>query len=94
MKLKTAGLVHPKVPIQAITTLVVAALAYFGVDLDPEASAAIGVVGGFIAGYFAPAAPTVTRRVRKREAGYGLIELLFALVLLILLVWLILALVR
>lgn len=56
MKLKTQGL-SLKIPAQAVTTLVVAALAHFGVDLDAETSAALGVVLGFVAGYFAPAAP-------------------------------------
>jgi hypothetical protein len=62
VRLKTAGLVHPKVPAQALTTLAVAALAHFGLDIDDETSAAIGVVLGFAAGYLAPAAPTVTTR--------------------------------
>lgn len=62
VRLKTAGLVHPKVPAQALATLAVAALAHFGLDIDDELSAAIGVIVGFAAGYLAPAAPTVTTR--------------------------------
>lgn len=83
MKTVTDGL-NPKVPIQSITTILVAALAYFGVNLDAEVSAALGVVVGFVAGYLAPPAPV------KHEAGYGVIELLFALILLVLLIWLVL----
>lgn len=55
--MKTVGL-SPKVPVQAITTVIVAAAAYFGIDLSPEVSAAIGTLIGFAAGYLAPAAPT------------------------------------
>jgi hypothetical protein len=56
---KTKG-VSPKVPAQAVATLAVAALAYFGVDLSPEVSAAIGVVVGIVAGWFAAPGVVVT----------------------------------
>jgi hypothetical protein len=54
---KTDGL-DPKVPIQAFVTILVAALAYFGVDLDPEVAGAIGIVLGAIAAIAGPAAKT------------------------------------
>jgi hypothetical protein len=72
--IKTVGLAK-KVPWQAGTTLIVAALAYYGVDLDPEVSAALGVVAGFIGGWFAPAAVAVPVPSTNPEAGYTLIEL-------------------
>lgn len=92
MKLKTQGL-SLKIPAQAVTTLVVAGLAYFGVDLDPEVSAALGVVLGFVAGYLAPAAPTaVVPTTRTAEAGQSGIQtlMIIALVLFIIavVVWL------
>lgn len=71
LKLKTKGLAL-KVPAQAITTVVVWLLAYFGVDLPPDVSLAIAAIIGFVAGIVAPAAPTTTaaparrRRVRKK----------------------------
>lgn len=55
---KTVG-VDPKLPVQAVVTIVVAVLAYFGVDLDEAAAGALGVLAGVIAGYFAPAPKTV-----------------------------------
>ncbi len=60
MVMKTLG-ISPKVPVQAVVTIIVAALAYFGVELSPEVSAAIATLLGFIAGYLAPAAPTAIR---------------------------------
>jgi hypothetical protein len=48
----------PKVPIQAVVTLAVSALAYFGVELEPEVSAAIGVLLGILAARFGPAPDT------------------------------------
>jgi len=57
MKRRTVG-VDPKVPIQALVTVLVALLAYFGVDLDKETSAALAVVLGAIAGILAPAPRT------------------------------------
>jgi hypothetical protein len=91
VKLKTQGLA-PKVPVQAVTSLIVAALAYYGVDLDAEVSAALGVVLGFAAGIVAPAAPVAKVRVsRKAEAGYGVVELLIAAILLLVFIWLVFA---
>jgi len=55
---KTVG-VDPKVPVQAIVTLVVALLAYFGVNLDAEVSGALGIIIGALAAVVAPAAKTV-----------------------------------
>lgn len=57
-KLKTVG-VDPKVPVQAVATVVVALVAYFGVDLDAEAAGAVAAVIGIIAGILAPAPKTV-----------------------------------
>jgi hypothetical protein len=57
-KNKTVG-VSPKVPTQAIVSVVTFLLAYFGVDLSPEASAAIAAVLGVIGG--AVAQPGETR---------------------------------
>lgn len=50
---QTQGL-SPKVPVQAITTVLVALLAYAGIDLEPSVSLAIGTLLGFVAGYYAP----------------------------------------
>jgi hypothetical protein len=82
---KTAGL-HPKVPIQAVTTLLVAALAHFGLDLDDELSGALALVLGFAAGYLAPAAPTVTARRRPSEAGQVGIEAVVVVLVIVILV--------
>jgi hypothetical protein len=90
VKLKTQGLA-PKVPVQAVTSLIIAALAYYGVDLDAEVSAALGVVLGFAAGIVAPAAPVAKVRVKKNEAGYGVVELLIAAILLLVFIWLVFA---
>jgi hypothetical protein len=89
VRLKTAGL-NPKVPVQAIATLIVAALAHFGLDLDDELSAALAVVIGFAAGYIAPPAPTVTARRRSSESGQGLIELVVVVLVILILVFVLL----
>jgi hypothetical protein len=57
---KTVG-VDPKVPIQAVVTVAVWLLAYFGVDLTPEVSTAISVLLGVIAGALSPAPKTVVK---------------------------------
>lgn len=46
---KTEG-VSPKVPWQAVVTLLVWALAYFGIDLPPEVALLVGVGAGAGAG--------------------------------------------
>jgi hypothetical protein len=77
VKLRTAGL-HPKVPAQAITGLIVGALAYYGVDLDPEVAGGIAAVAGVVAGLLAPAVPAlpvVAKRI-DGEAGHTLPELI------------------
>ena len=51
---KTVG-VDPKVPVQAVATVVTFLLAYFGIDLDPEVATGIAVVLGAGAGALAPA---------------------------------------
>lgn len=55
---KTAGL-NPKVPTQAVVTLVVFVAAYFGIDLDAELALALSTILGFVAGVAAPPSPTV-----------------------------------
>lgn len=51
--MKTRG-VSPKVPVQAIATVIAFALSYFAIDLDPEVAGAIavlcGIGGGVTAG--------------------------------------------
>lgn len=46
--------VSPKVPVQAIVTVATFLAAYFGVELSPEASAALAAVLGVVGGYVAP----------------------------------------
>lgn len=48
----TVGL-SPKVPAQAIATIVAFIATYFGLDLDTEVSGAIAVIIGWIAGMIA-----------------------------------------
>jgi hypothetical protein len=64
VKRKTDGL-DPKVPVQAVVTLLVAVLAYFGVDLDAEVAGALGVVAGAAAAYWAPPARTLYVRSKR-----------------------------
>jgi succinate-acetate transporter protein len=64
VKRKTDG-VDPNVPVQALVTLLVAVLAYFGVDLDAEVAGALGVVVGAAAAYWAPAARTIVVRSKR-----------------------------
>ncbi len=52
-KPKTVG-TSPKVPVQAIVSVVAFVVAYFGVELSPEASGAISALLGIAGGYFAP----------------------------------------
>jgi putative flippase GtrA len=89
VKLKTAG-IAAKVPAQALATLVVSALAYYGIDLDAQVSAAVGVAVGFAAGYAAPAAPTVSARTRRSrvrsEAGQVGVEAVVVLLVVVILV--------
>jgi hypothetical protein len=87
VKIKTVGLAK-KVPWQSGVTLVVAALAYYGVDLDPEVSAALGVIAGFAAGIGAPATPVVPVPAKRidGEAGQGLVELVIGVLLILILV--------
>ena len=44
----------PKVPAQAIVAVLAFVLVYFGIELSPEASAAIATLLGIIGGYIAP----------------------------------------
>jgi hypothetical protein len=55
---KTVGL-NPKVPAQAVATIVVFCLLKLGLEVDADVSAAIGTLIGFLAGVVAPPAPTV-----------------------------------
>ncbi len=56
-KTKTVG-VDPKVPVQALATVIAFAASYFGVDLDATVSGAIAVVLGAVSGSLAPAPKT------------------------------------
>jgi hypothetical protein len=57
-KISTIG-VDPKVPVQALSTLVIIFVAgLFAVDLDPEVAGAIAVVLGALIGTRAPAPKT------------------------------------
>lgn len=105
MKQKTKG-VDPKVPIQALATIVAFVAAYFGVDLDAATSGAIAVVLGAVASYFAPAAKTTevlgkhtstsphSEEVRpgwdSEHGFYDPMYVLLFLVVLIVVVWLLL----
>lgn len=51
---KTTQGISPKLPVQAITTVLVALLAYLGIELEPAVSLAIGTLLGIVAGYIAP----------------------------------------
>lgn len=62
--MRTDG-ISPKVPTQAVVTLIVAALAYFGIELDAEAAGALGVLAGALAGAWAP--PGDVRPVRQND---------------------------
>jgi hypothetical protein len=68
--MKTEG-VDPKLPVQAITSIVVFLLSYFGIELDPEVSGALAVIIGAIAGYFAPAPKTVPKTAGKGRSSWG-----------------------
>lgn len=67
--MKTVGL-NPKVPAQALTTLVVFVLARFGIDLETEVALALSTIIGFAAGVIAPPAPTLIVGT-KDPAGPG-----------------------
>jgi hypothetical protein len=58
MKRKTLG-VDPKVPAQAIVTILVWLLAHYGIDLDADVSAAVSILVGVLLGVFAPAPKTI-----------------------------------
>lgn len=66
-KRRTMG-VDPKVPAQAVATIVVWVLAYFAIDLDAEVATAISVLLGIPFGVLAPAPRTVTVPARDRRA--------------------------
>jgi membrane associated rhomboid family serine protease len=62
---KTVG-VDPKVPVQAVVAIIAWAVAHFaGIDLSPEAEAAIAAVLGIVAGVLAPAPNVVTATRRE-----------------------------
>jgi hypothetical protein len=58
VKYETVG-VDPKVPAQAIVTILAFVLTYFGIELDAAVSGALSVVIGAVAARFAPAPKTV-----------------------------------
>jgi hypothetical protein len=57
-KRKTVGL-DPKVPVQAVATIIVFVASYFAIDLDPGVALALATVLGAGAGIVAPAPKTV-----------------------------------
>lgn len=68
VKRKTVG-VDPKVPAQAVVTILVWLLAHYGIDLDADVAAAISViVGVLLAALFAPAPTTIAVPKRQRRA--------------------------
>jgi hypothetical protein len=62
-KLQTVSL-NPKVPAQALASIVAFVLAKYGIELDAATSGAIATVIGFLAGVIAPPSPTVTVGVK------------------------------
>ncbi len=60
MKFRTEG-VDPKVPAQALATIVAFIAARYGLDIDRETSGAIAVVLGVLIAFFAPAPKTVAK---------------------------------
>lgn len=91
MQRKTIG-VDPKVPAQAVTTIVAFVLGYFGIDLDPVLAGAIATVLGVVIGALAPAPKTKLvpqgRESLKSEVGqYDPVYLLVLVVLIIVVVW-------
>lgn len=58
---ETVG-VSPKVPVQAVSTVVVFLLTYFGLDLSPEAAGVVSTVLGAAGGVLA--SPGVVRAKR------------------------------
>jgi archaellum biogenesis protein FlaJ (TadC family) len=83
MKYQTEGL-DPKVPVQAIAIILVFILTKVGIDLDLVTSFAISTVIGFVAAFFAPAPKTkLVPKKQNGEAGYTLVEMAFALLLVV-----------
>lgn len=70
MKIRTQG-IDPKVPIQALATVIAFVATYFSLNIDGEVALAIAVVLGGAAGYFGPAPKTVLRFIDKKE-GTGI----------------------
>jgi hypothetical protein len=66
-KRRTMG-VDPKVPAQAVVTILVWLLAHYGIDLDADVAAAISVVIGVLLGVLAPAPRTVTVPAKEKRA--------------------------
>lgn len=60
MKFKTEG-VDPKVPAQALATIVTFVAARYGLEIDKETSGALAVVIGTLVAFFAPAPKTVAK---------------------------------
>lgn len=92
MKRKTQG-VDLKVPAQALSTVIVFLLSYFGIDLPAEVAAAIAVLIGAALGALAPAPKTVIRQTRTRpdvksaEGMYDPIYLIVLIIVIVVLVW-------
>lgn len=66
-KRRTLG-VDPKVPAQAIVTILVWLLAHYGIDLDADVAAAVSIIVGVLLGVLAPAPRTVNVPARERRA--------------------------
>lgn len=71
---KTLG-INPKVPAQAVASIVAFVAALAGFDLSPELSAAIATVIGLVAGFFAKPGVIVTEKVSVDDGGEVVIPL-------------------
>lgn len=101
--MRTCG-ISPKVPAQAIVTVLAFIVAHFGIELDDDVSAALAVILGAAAGYQAPPGDVVQPKVgeasddvlladratRQRIAGQSLVELVIVLFVLVLIAILVL----
>jgi hypothetical protein len=89
-KPRTPG-IHPKLIAATVAAVATYLLAQPVLDLPDWVTVVCQALAVGVAAWVAPAVPTVTVRTRRRpsEAGQSIIELLFALILLILVIWLV-----
>jgi hypothetical protein len=89
-KPRTPG-IHPKLIAATVAAVATYLLAQPVLDLPDWVTVVCQALAVAVAAWVAPAVPTVTVRTRRRpsEAGQSIIELLFALILLILVIWLV-----